>query len=106
MVYCFDRDDLLAQFGVVRLQVLDEFGLGVGRADDEDFLRALERFRDLVEVALVFGYAPGGLRAALEVQVAVRLALDELGLDGFLREVQDVGFDMVDPDDGVKVGHG
>ena len=95
MVHSLDGDDFLAQVLRVRVQVLDEFGFGVCRADDQDFFRIAQRLGDLREERRIFRSVARGLRPALVVEVPVRFTVHELRLDVLAGEMQDVGFGVV-----------
>ena len=54
----FDADDARRDCGRVCLQMLEEFQLGGGRADDQDFTGILYRVGDLLVVGMILGARP------------------------------------------------
>ena len=103
----FDARNMLDEPGLVAMDVFDEFGLGNGRARDQDRMYVCQRCGYGVQVILVLGRMAGA--------DAIRLMMQMLGwivrmqhelIDAVAIEMKDAGFAMIDPDDGVAVaGH-
>jgi hypothetical protein len=88
------------------MDVFDQVQFGLGRADHQNLLRTFQGVHDGVKVVLVHGLSSRTHVAAFGVQVGVWLGgVDPGGLDVVGRNVHDMGFRMVQPDDCVKVGH-
>jgi len=106
VIHGFDTDHPFHDIVVVRMDMLDQFELGLPGADNQDFRGAAQGFHDLVIVVLVFGLTAAADRAALALQVAGRAGrLDHRFLDIIRADVHDACFVMVEPDDGVIVRH-
>ena len=103
----FDPGDVLDQLGLVTMNVLDQLGLGVGRAGDQDRMRVSQSARNAVEIVLILGRFSGADTVRLVVQVFGRIVrmLHEL-IDALAIKVKHARFAMIDPNDGVVVaGH-
>ena len=108
MIDRFDADDLLDEFRIVMVDVLDQFGLGVCRTGNENELSVFHRVGDVVQEFLVFG----GMSASDGIGLVMNMLYRIVWLDddpiGFRRvEVENARFVMIDPDDRVGMGgHG
>ena len=106
MVDGLDTDHPVHDFVIVRMDMLDQLELGVPGADDQDFRSAAHGFHDFMVVLLVFGLAAAADRAALALQVTRRIGrMDHRFLDVVRADVHDAGFVVIEPDDGVVMGH-
>ena len=103
---------LLLMLPIMAVNVLDQVELGVGRTDDQDFLRAFQRLGYGVVEVLVFRAAAGAYGAALVIAAFVVQLVMTLGgtqdgrFDIIRADVHDVGFGVIDPYNGVIVRHG
>ena len=73
--------------------------LGLGWADDEDFLCTLQGLYDGVVIVLVFRCASATQSSLAAVQLAVgKRGVDDRLFDVVWADVHDMGFRVVDPD--------
>ena len=97
----FDALDLDHHARMDALDVLDEFVLLAGRADDQNRLGVGDRLGDLFEKGLVFGETmAGAFLSALELTDRV-VGVDDDFVGVFGAETEYAGQAMVDPDNGV-----
>jgi hypothetical protein len=90
----------------VLVRVLHELELRAAGAGDQDLLGAAEKLHDLAEVLRVFGTVAGTDGATLVVQVGMLVGrVRRERLDVVAREVDDVRFGVIEPDNCVVVGH-
>ena len=89
---------------LVLMNVLDQLGLGVGRAGDENGIGVGERFGDGVKILMI----RGGMSAADRIGLVMNMPRRHVGMKDDLieagkTEMEDPGLQMVDPDDRVKM---
>jgi hypothetical protein len=91
---------------VVFVDVLHQLQLGLARTDHEDLLGAAEQLDDLVEIMGILPQMAGADRTALVVEVRMTVGgmCGEL-LHVILRDVHDMGVDVIEPDNCVVMGH-
>jgi len=108
MIDGFDSDDDPHQLGIMLADVLDQLGLGVGRAGDENRVGFGEGFRDGMKIFMIRGGVPAADRIGLVMDVLGRmLRTDDEPFDIGPAEMKNARLSMVDPDDGVVMmgGH-
>lgn len=85
----------------VGAQVFGKGGLFAGRSDHQDLLAVFQDLGDIVVEARVVVFA-GMAVAVLDVRVRMRrVRFQRFGFGSVLVEMDDMGFDMVESDDGV-----
>ena len=88
------------------MNMLDQLQFGLCRTHHQNLLRALQRFHDGVVIVAVLGLASWAHGAAFGVQVQMRLGGVNHGLFHVIRtDVHDVRLGVIEPDNGVVVGH-
>jgi len=93
---------------LVLVNVLDQFGLGVRRAGDENGIGLGERFRDGMKVLMIRGSVSAADRIGLVMDVLGRMLwMDDEPLDIGRTEMKYARLPVIDPDDGVVMmaGH-
>jgi len=108
MIDRFDAGNGFDLAGLVLMNVLDQLGLGVGRAGDENGISVGERFGDGVKIVMVRGGVPAANRIRLVMNVFGRmLRMDDEPFDIGPTEMKNARLPMIDPDDDVAMmaGH-
>src|SRR4030065_985350 len=106
VIHGFDTNHPFHDIVVVRMDMLDQFELGLPGPDNQDFRGAAQGIHDLVIVVLVFGLTTAADRAPLALQVAGRVGrLDHRFLNVIRADVHDACFVVVEPDDRMVMGH-
>jgi hypothetical protein len=108
MIDRFDAGNGLHLAWFVLVDVLDQLGLGVGRAGDENGIGVGERFGDGVKILMISGSVSAPDRIGLVMDVLRRmLRMHDKTLDVRQAEMENAGFPVIDPDDGmiVRAGH-
>ena len=101
-----DADDPVDERRVVAGDVLHEFELGPAGSDHQPFPRVAQRLDRVVEEAVVLGRTLAADRAGAVVDVPVgRVRTHDARLEILFAQMKDPGLAMIDPDDGVKMGH-
>jgi hypothetical protein len=86
------------------VNVLGQFGLCVGRPGDENRTGIRNRFRDGVKVVMIFGGVSATNGIGFMMDVARRMIwVQDKSLDVRRAEMENAGFAMIDPDDGMMV---
>ena len=107
MINRFNCGDAFGNLGVMRCEVMHQFSFGVGRAGDENGATARQGVGHLVEV----GDIRGLMAAADGVGLVVNMLRGMIRMDDQLfniifAEIKNLGFAVINPDDGVKMfGH-
>jgi hypothetical protein len=90
----------------VRVDVFDQMQLSLRRADDQYFSGAQQNLGNTMEIVFVQRRAAIAQRTCARVQLMVWVVWLYFELLDIVRaEVDDMGLDMVDPNDGVVMGH-
>lgn len=107
VIHGFHANNLLYKVVIVRVDMLDQFELGVSGPNNQYLRSALHRFHDLMIVVLVFGLTAAADRTPLALQVARRVGgLNHRFLNVIGADVDDMGFVVIKPDDGMVMRHG
>jgi len=93
---------------LVLVNVLDQLGLGVRRAGDENGIGVGERFDDGMKVLMICSSVTAPDRIGLVMDVFGRMVwMDDEPFDIGPAKIENTRFPMIDPDDGVVMvgGH-
>ncbi len=87
----------------MHMDVLDQLQLRLGRADDQDFLRAGQHRGGAMVVIPVFRGPSAARRPGVYMQVLVRSGrMNDRFLNIVRPDQHDMGLGVIDPDDGVR----
>src|SRR5579871_4869230 len=104
MIDGLHADNRAHQLRTVLANVLDQFGLFVGRPGDEDGTCVCNRFSHGLQIGMILRRVSAADRICLMVDVPGRMiGMKNEPLHVSRCEMKDPGFTMVDPDDGVIV---
>jgi hypothetical protein len=104
MIDTFNADDDLHQPRIVLVNMLDQFGLGTGRAGDYNFAGVGDRLCNGVQKFFIGAGMTAADRIGLVVDMLGRMiGMQDEFVDIARAEMEDARFPVVDPDDGVKV---
>jgi hypothetical protein len=104
MINSFHSGDGIHQPGIVLVDVLDQFGLGIGWACDENGTGVCNRFCDRVQELLILQRVPtaDGVCFVMDVPSRIVRMYDE-PFDVRRAEMEHTRFMMIDPNDSVIV---
>jgi hypothetical protein len=104
----FNSSNDLHPTRVVLVNVLDQFGFRVGRTGDENCTGICHGLDDSLEIIVVFRCMSAADAIGLVMDVLCRmLRMHDKAFDIRRTEMENAGFPMIDPDDGmvVRAGH-
>jgi hypothetical protein len=104
MIDGLDADDYLHQLRIVRTDVLDQFGLGIGRSGDKHRAGIRDGLRDSMKESVIFGGIAAADRVCLVVDVSRRIVrVQHQPFDVRWAEMEHARFMVINPNNRVKV---
>jgi hypothetical protein len=100
----FDTVDDFHQLRLMRADMFDQLGLGIGRPGDENSAGIGDRFGDRVEEILIFGRMTRADRIGFVMNMHVWVVgMQDQFLDIVWAEAKNPRLVVIDPDDGMEV---